>query len=135
MVIRSNHTINLTLDLITTQAIISPSPSGQISSKLGQIKPNSIGAIYGQSNPNPLSFNNSMDFSHAYSIIGEGDTAEVSLIRASLSASGDIKISAVFNTAKQLAANTKIHLNISVPMKYTDMADDFCDKFYWKRTA
>jgi len=130
----SNHMVYLTMEL-TANSTISPSPDGQITGKLGQINPNSIGAIYDVSHPNPLAFNTTTDFTLAYAVTGAGATAESCIIVANLSTTGEVNIRAILNANKQLVSGTKIYLSISVPMKSTNMADSFCDKFYWKRTA
>lgn len=130
----SNHMIYLTMEL-TANSAISPSPDGQITGKLGQINPNSIGAIYDVSHPNPLAFNTTTDFTLAYAVTGTEATAESCIIVANLSTTGEVNIRAILNATKQLVSGTKIYLSISVPMKYTNMADSFCDKFYWKRVT
>jgi hypothetical protein len=39
------------------------------------------------------------------------------------------------NATRQLAGGTHIYINTVIPVPYTDMKDNYCDKFYWKRTA
>lgn len=34
-----------------------------------------------------------------------------------------------------MASGSDFFLHFTVPVKHADMIDDFCDKFYWKRTA
>ena len=54
-----------------------------------------------------------------------------------LESDGTITINDVlsFNNTHSAAANTDFIFNILFPVGYDRMIDDFCDKFYWKRTA
>ncbi len=39
------------------------------------------------------------------------------------------------NATRELKGGTHIYINTIIPIPHTNMKDDRCDKFYWKRTA
>jgi hypothetical protein len=50
---------------------------------------------------------------------------------------GVISLHEVINVdgSHSMVSGADFFIHLVVPVRYTDMLDDFCDKFYWKRTA
>jgi hypothetical protein len=59
------------------------------------------------------------------------------VILAYLQTSGVLQIADGFTSAgvHTLPAGTPFYLDVTLPVKPSQMLDEFCDKFYWKRTA
>lgn len=60
-----------------------------------------------------------------------------STIGYNIDSDGTISISDIINidASHNLAIGNDFYLNLSQPIRADYMLDDFCDKFYWKRTA
>jgi hypothetical protein len=128
-VIRTNHLIDLTLQ-ITTKTVVSVPNNSQIT--LGTINHSKIGA--GDGIGQLLNFNY-IGVSFANAVYTNNSTTESCIIKCSLGSQGEFSISDIYNTNRQLPVGTTIYVNVSVPMRMNDMSDSFCNKFYWKRTA
>jgi hypothetical protein len=50
---------------------------------------------------------------------------------------GEVKIYDVLNAdgTHSMASNSTLYIHLVQPINHLSMHDDFCDKFYWKRTA
>jgi hypothetical protein len=54
-----------------------------------------------------------------------------------LDTDGTVTVWDVLNVsgAHTMASGSSFYIHVTQPVHHTDMLDDFCDKFYWKRTA
>ena len=70
------------------------------------------------------------------------DLTASSVIRYSINNGGELWLNDILNdgsgtgnTTRKLAGGTRVYINTVIPVPYTDMRDDYCDKFYWQRIA
>ena len=125
-VTRTDHLIHLYAQ-ITTKIAISTTTT---SYTLGSFDHDMIGGAQNT----PISFGYS-DTNFANAVYTNGSSTESCMIRYGFSWDGGFTVYDIFNTNKQLPANTLIYLNTSIKMYHEYMGDSFCDKFYWKRIA
>ncbi len=119
LIARADHTICLKLRLITTTPITS-------SASLGTIRRN----VSGVTSNGSFSFSN--EGGTAYAVDPTTNTGYV--VQYMLRGDGTISIEHVYG-GQSLPTGAVINIHTIVPMDTEDMADAYCDKFYWKRTA
>lgn len=117
-IIRANHEISIKVWLVTTAALSKNNTIGEFSRALCGVKDTG-------------SFTLSNEGGIAYAV---GPNDESYIIRYILNGGGTLSIDEIVEN-KTLPIGTTIHFHTIVPMTKDDMADGFCDKFYWKRTA
>jgi hypothetical protein len=129
VVIRNDHSLLLQLALqVSSSAAITVTP-GQDPILLATLSINNYGL---SSNELPFPITNVTAFSASPS------TTASSIIRCSLNADRKLVLNDVVTggaAARKLEAGSFIYINMTIPVPYTAMKNDFCDKFYWKRTA
>jgi hypothetical protein len=129
VVIRNDHSLLLQLVLqVSSSKAITVTP-GQDPAHLATLSINNYGL---SSNELPFPITNVTAFSASPS------TTASSIIRCSLNADRKLVLNDVVTggvAERKLEAGSTIYINITIPVPYTAMKNDFCDKFYWKRTA
>jgi hypothetical protein len=129
VVIRNDHSLLLQLVLqVSSSKAITVTP-GQDPAHLATLSINNYGL---SSNELPFPIANVTAFSASPS------TTASSIIRCSLNADRKLVLNDVVTggvAERKLEAGSTIYINITIPVPYTAMKNDFCDKFYWKRTA
>jgi hypothetical protein len=119
LITRADHTICLKLRLTTTTPITSSANLGTIRRDLSGVTSNG-------------SFSFSNEGGTAYAIDPATNTGYV--VQYMLRGDGAISIEHIYG-GQSLPTGTVINIHTIVPMDTEDMADAYCDKFYWKRTA
>jgi hypothetical protein len=129
VVIRNDHSLLLQLVLqVSSSKAITVTP-GQDPTHLATLSINNYGL---SSNELPFPIENVTAFSASPS------TTTSSIIRCSLNADRKLVLNDVVTggvVERKLEAGSSIYINIAIPVPYTAMKNDFCDKFYWKRTV
>ena len=119
LITRADHTICLKLRLTTTTTINGSASLGTIRSDLSGVTSNG-------------SFSFSNEGGTAYAVDPATNTGYV--VQYMLRGDGAISIEHIYG-GQSLPTGTVINIHTIVPMDTDDMADAYCDKFYWKRTA
>lgn len=115
-ILLNDHTIAFRLNFKTTAALSDETVT------LGQLALASCGL-------NQLSY---AVFYHT--AISDGSNC---VIACRMDQTGTISIHEVINAddTHSMVSGSDFFIHLTVPVRYTDMLDDFCDKFHWKRTA
>jgi hypothetical protein len=70
----------------------------------------------------------------AFAVTGTTSTTNY-VIKYKLDGGGFLSLEEIYGETVAAFSGATIHIHTIIPISYTDMLDDFCDKFYWKRTA
>ncbi len=128
IVIRNDHSLLLQLELQVSSSSAIELQSGQTSKQLATLTINNYG-LTGSSLSLPII--NATAFSASPS------TTASSIIRYSITTDRKLLLNDIVTggvATRKLEAGSSIYINVTIPITYTDMKNDFCDKFYWQRT-
>ncbi len=128
VVIRNDHSLLLQLELQVSSSSAIELQSGQTSKQLATLTVNNYG-LTGSSLSLPII--NATAFSTSPS------TTASSIIRYSITTDRKLLLNDIVTggvATRKLEAGSSIYINVTIPITYTDMKNDFCDKFYWQRT-
>lgn len=118
-VICADHEVHVNLSLTTSTTF---SISGDTPIVLGRLNLAKSGMSLASYNPEGLAYINNQNFLFHYYLSNNGDNCE-------------FKIDRIYGTNASISSGTRIYLDITIPMAKEHMLKNFCDRFYWKRTA
>jgi hypothetical protein len=127
-IIRNDHSLLLQLELQVDSSSTIELSSGQAPKQLATLAVDNYGL-----NESNLSLPtiNTIAFSTS------PDTAASSVLRCSITTDMKLWLNDIVTgdvATRKLEAGSSIYINVTIPVIYTDMKNDFCDKFYWQRT-
>lgn len=131
VVIRNDHSLLLQLKInVNSSNTVTLTPGQPI--HLATLTVNNYGLTGGSSGSNL-----SLPIINATAFASSPSTTASSIIRYSIATDRRVLLNDIVTgdvATRRLEAGSSIYINVTIPVPYTDMKNDFCDKFYWQRT-
>ena len=118
-VVCADHDVHVNLSLTTSTTF---SISGDTPIVLGKLNLAKSGMSIASYSPEGLAYINNQNFLLHYYLSNNGDNCEFMVDR-------------IYGGNTSIPSNTRIYLDITIPMAKDHMLKNFCDRFYWKRTV